>query len=247
MSIPKEYPSDSGSSALGDFVIYVDESGDHSLTSIDPSYPIFVLAFCLIEINNYTKFIAPDLQELKFKYFGHDLSVLHERDIRKAKGDFSVLFRDKTREKFQNELSQIIERAQFSILASPIDKKEFAAHNSVGVNPYSVAIGDALKTLFGQLKTLGQAGRRTAVIVESRGPKEDRELQYAFQRLLDLDVPPGIKGAFELLSANKSSNCLGLQLADLVARPIGIRYLRPDQTNRAFEVIKPKLITQRLD
>lgn len=30
-----------------DFVVYVDESGDHSLASIDPNYPVFVLALCV--------------------------------------------------------------------------------------------------------------------------------------------------------------------------------------------------------
>jgi hypothetical protein len=30
-----------------DFIIYVDESGDHSLESIDPDYPVFVLSFCI--------------------------------------------------------------------------------------------------------------------------------------------------------------------------------------------------------
>lgn len=32
----------------------------------------------------------------------------------------------------------------------------------------------------------------------------------------------------------------GLQLADLVARPIGLSLLRPDQENRSFEVLKEK-------
>jgi len=32
----------------------------------------------------------------------------------------------------------------------------------------------------------------------------------------------------------------GLQFADLVARPIGIKTLRPEQTNRAFEVLERK-------
>ena len=36
---------------FSDFMVYVDESGDHSLTSIDKSYPIFALAFCVF----YTK------------------------------------------------------------------------------------------------------------------------------------------------------------------------------------------------
>ena len=32
----------------------------------------------------------------------------------------------------------------------------------------------------------------------------------------------------------------GLQLADLVARPIGLNMFRPEQENRAFEVLKKK-------
>ena len=232
-------------SEFGDFIIYVDESGDHSLTSIDQSYPVFVLAFCLVEIDIYTRVIAPDLQALKFRYFGHDLAVLHERDIRKAQGDFSFLFSHETRAKFQNELGQIIGSSSFSILASPIDKNEFATRSSPGRNPYSVALGHGLRALYRELEHLGQAGRKTLVVVESRGPKEDKELQDEFSRLMELNLPSGIGGTFELVSAHKSANCLGLQLADLVARPIGVKSLRPDQANRAFEVIRAKLLADR--
>jgi hypothetical protein len=28
-----------------DYIVYVDESGDHGLVSVDPEYPVFVLAF----------------------------------------------------------------------------------------------------------------------------------------------------------------------------------------------------------
>ena len=35
----------------------------------------------------------------------------------------------------------------------------------------------------------------------------------------------------------------GLQLTDLVARPIGLKTLRPEQENRAFEVLEPKFHT----
>jgi len=41
---------------------------------------------------------------------------------------------------------------------------------------------------------------------------------------------------------DKRSNSSGLQLADLMARPIGLKVLRPLQENRAFEVLRPKLI-----
>ena len=34
----------------------------------------------------------------------------------------------------------------------------------------------------------------------------------------------------------------GLQIADLVARPIGMAILKPDQSNRAVDVLKHKLL-----
>lgn len=33
------------SDGFSDFLVFVDESGDHGLDSIDPGYPVFVLAF----------------------------------------------------------------------------------------------------------------------------------------------------------------------------------------------------------
>jgi hypothetical protein len=38
----------------------------------------------------------------------------------------------------------------------------------------------------------------------------------------------------------KASNSTGLQIADLVARPIGIKVLRPDQANRAYDIVAKK-------
>ena len=42
---------------------------------------------------------------------------------------------------------------------------------------------------------------------------------------------------------DKKVNSTGLQLADLVARPIGLHSFKPDQPNRAFEIINNKFIT----
>ena len=40
---------------------------------------------------------------------------------------------------------------------------------------------------------------------------------------------------------DKKSNSTGLQVADLVARPLGLSYLRPKQTNRSTAAIKTKI------
>lgn len=47
----------------------------------------------------------------------------------------------------------------------------------------------------------------------------------------------------ELVFADKKANPCGLQLADLTARPIGLKVLRPQQHNRAYEIIEPKIRT----
>jgi hypothetical protein len=44
-------------------VIYVDESGDHSLTMIDPLYPIFVLVFCIFRKVDCAHIVTPLFNE----------------------------------------------------------------------------------------------------------------------------------------------------------------------------------------
>ena len=41
--------------------------------------------------------------------------------------------------------------------------------------------------------------------------------------------------------ADKKTNCCGLQLADLFARPIGRKTMNPEEPNWAFEIIRGKL------
>ena len=74
-----------------DYIVYVDESGDHSLDSINPEYPVFVLSFCIFRKDNYAQTMTPAVRQLKFSTFGHDMVILHEIDIRKKKGAFSKL------------------------------------------------------------------------------------------------------------------------------------------------------------
>ena len=67
---------------FSNYVVYVDESGDHSLVSVDAAYPVFVLAFCVFKKSDYAQMVLPAVTQLKFKHFGHDQVVLHEqRDI----------------------------------------------------------------------------------------------------------------------------------------------------------------------
>ena len=64
-------------SPFSDYIIYLDESGDHSLDVIDPQFPIFVLSACAFRKSDYSVAIVPHFLDLKFRFFGHDMVVLH--------------------------------------------------------------------------------------------------------------------------------------------------------------------------
>ena len=68
------------------YIFYADESGDHSLTSIDVNFPVFALSLCGFKKSSYCSQIVPRFQRIKFHYFGHDAVILHEHEIRKQKG-----------------------------------------------------------------------------------------------------------------------------------------------------------------
>lgn len=91
MSTSRAEQTEPAQPAHSDYIVFVDESGDHSLTSIDPQYPMFVLAFCVMPFARYNEQVAPAIRALKFKHFGHDSVVLHQHDIRKRKGPFSAM------------------------------------------------------------------------------------------------------------------------------------------------------------
>ncbi len=228
---------------FSDFIVYVDESGDHSLQSIDQNYPVFVLAFCVFYKNHYSNKVVPALQELKFDFFGHDLVILHEHEIRKQKGDFAALASKELKEGFLGRLTNIIDDSNFILISCVIDKNRIRESDAES-NSYHIALRYCLESLYQLVSEKGQQDLETHVVVERRGPKEDNALELEFRRICDgenrfrQDLP------FKLRMASKSSNSAGLQLADLVARPIGRHVLNPVQENRAFDILKVKFFCE---
>ena len=126
--------------AYSDYVIFVDESGDHSLRSVDGNYPVFVLDFCIFEKTQFANVVVPGVQMFKFSHFGHDTVVLHERDIRKQTPPFVFLQDQQKRETFMDGLSRLIDEAEFTIVATVIDKQRHAEAYANPDNPYNLAL-----------------------------------------------------------------------------------------------------------
>ena len=227
-------------SPFSNYIVYVDESGDHSLQNIDEKYPVFVLAFCVFNKRHYSEKVVPALQNFKFNHFGHDHVVLHENEIIKEKGVFRF-FRDREHKAaFMDELTLIIEKSNFILISCVIDKKALRIKNGATSHSYHLALGFCLETLYEFLQEKQQEQKVTHVVVERRGDKEDKELELEFRRICDGANGLDITMPFNVIFANKLANSSGLQLADLVARPVGLSVLRPTQANRAYDVLKRK-------
>lgn len=227
---------------LSDWIIYVDESGDHGIASIDPTYPIFVLVFVVFKKSVYINRFVPPISSLKFRLFGHDGVVLHEHDIRKERGPFKVLGQREKKEQFLEEIQGIIEVTPFEVLATVHDKRRLVGSEATIEHLYHQALRFGLERLHEYLSSRGNDGRLSHVVCECRGKNEDQDLEVAFRQACDGRNAHGCRLPFELVLSQKQANSAGLQLADLIARPIGLSVLRPDQPNRAFEVIRTKLM-----
>ncbi len=221
---------------FSDYIVYVDESG-HSAPEPDPSFPCFVLAFCLFSKRAYNLQVVPSMQRLKFAFFGHDMVVFHERDIRKSSEAFNFLKNPKLREEFHQQLSRLIETSDFKVISDCIIKEgNHLPHD----NLYHIALQNCLEELYETLFSANASDAITHVVFEQRGKNEDRLLELEFRRICSGENRHQQAYPFVPIMASKKVNSTGLQFADLFARPIGLAKLRPEQPNRTYEIIRSK-------
>lgn len=224
-----------------EYTVYADESGDHSLTRIDVNYPVFVLAYCIVH-HAANSALSAALSTLKLRHFGHDTVVLHEREIRKATGEFGFLNDRAKRGQFMNDVNALIAGTDFTAVAIAIEKhRHVATYRDNAQSPYDLGVKYGIERVYSELLARGQQGKRVSFVFECRGRKEDTELELQFRRYCDGDNHHAASMPFEIRFVPKVANIAGLQLADLIARPIGRHVLQPGQLNRAFEVIEPKI------
>lgn len=234
-------------SEFSDFVIYADESGDHSLVKIDEGYPVFVLCLCVFEKRSYIKRVVPDVQQFKFRWFGHDTVILHEREIRKKTSDFRFLNVPDRREAFLADLTWVLANARFHLIASVIEKKRLR-EDLFAENPYHLALTFCIEKTLEFMEKRNQHDRILHFIFERRGDREDDLLELEFRRITaGENIYRRKLPNFEIIFVDKKANATGMQIADLTARPIGLRVLRPEQPNRAFDAIRTKLVGGRGD
>ena len=76
-----------------DYVIFVDESGDHGLTSIDDNYPIFVLDFCIFEKDHYVNVVSAHAFLEEHGQHNRITHMVVERRGRREDDELELVFR----------------------------------------------------------------------------------------------------------------------------------------------------------
>ena len=241
------------------YIIYVDESGDANWKA-NPAFPLLCLNFCLFKKEYYLNTLIPAFNALKFKYWGCDNIVFHERDFRKPdkirdpsiKAKYETL-KGQKKSAFMAELSELMEQAQFSCFSIILDKDAVPDKYKV-YDLYHIALSRGFRQITHYLKQHAphEVGKDLHFIFEKRGYTDDLSLSTAYKKIL-LDGTLGEHNSaydfsyFRLELVDKKANSTGLQFADLTARPIGNHYLssigkllKTDQ--RAIAILKKKLL-----
>jgi len=204
---------------------------------------MFVLSGCIFDFDYYFNHAEKEIDKLKQKFFGKRGVILRSYDIRKQKGDFSCLVDKAKREKFYSGLDDLIKKLDFQIITAAIRKDKFKTRYPLPNNPYFLCFQFILER---SIMYLGKTKEKMMFKIESRETHNDQKLSKVYENFRSVKskfiTPEEIQEKLIDLSFNqKIQNIAGMQIADLVAYPIGRWVLDKTKENKAFTIIEAKL------
>lgn len=223
-------------------MMFLDESGDHSLTAIDPEYPVFVLGGIIVDAEYAQGELSDYVRQFKINHFGHDNIILHTADIARNRNGFEALADGQTRKSFVLALNTLMHDLRFTVVACVIKKDLHLSKYGIGaVDPYLLSLNILVERFCFEIGNVESGGR---IIAERRNPTLDRQLELAWSGLRvagtryvrAVDINKRVSG---LTLLSKKDNHAGLQLADLVVSPIG-RHVAGKQGREDWNVIEQK-------
>lgn len=208
--------------------LFLDESGDHNLSVIDPSYPLFVLGGVIMDSDYARDVLTPRMGEFKRQLFGREDVVLHTADITRNRNGFERLKDTGFRQEFYGRLNALMRELEYRVVACVIRKDEhLARYGMAALDPYLMSL-DILVERF--CMDVGDVEDGGVIVAERRGPTLDHELELAWLNLKIqgtrfMQAKQVERRIQSLNLKTKAANSAGLQLADLVVTPIGRKVL----------------------
>lgn len=223
--------------------LFLDESGDHNLSVIDPEYPVFVLGGVITDKEYAEGMLTAALDEFKRELFGSTDIVLHTADLSRNRNGFEAMQDYGFRNRFRQRLNDLMRQLSYSVVACVVRKEEHLARYGVAaLDPYLLSL-DILVELF--CFELDEASNSGVIVAERREPTLDRALELAWLNLKiqgtsRLQAKVIEERIIALNLRSKRDNIAGLQLADLVVSPIGRHILgKPDRED--WVIVEEKL------
>ena len=228
-------------------LLFLDESGDHSLAAIDPEYPVFVLGGVLVDGDYANRALENEVAQFKLDMFGRADIVLHTMDIVRQRNGFEALADSAFREQFYGSLNNLMGRLEYRVIACAIRKPDLLKRRGAKVrDPYSLSLRIVAEQM---CFAVGGEPDGGAIIAEARDPALDRELELTWESLrLEgtnyLKAETIRENIVDFRIRSKQANIAGLELADLVVSPIGRHVIgKPDRDD--WRVIEPKILRGR--
>jgi len=225
-------------------VLFLDESGDHSLDKIDPQYPVFVLGGCIVDLKYHEECMSPALSEYKRKLFGRDDFILHTADIVRRRGPFQKLTNVDFRNYFYIETNRLMQDLEYMVVACVIRKNDHLRRYGIAaIDPYMLALRVLVERFVFEIKSC--KGDKTGfIIAESRDETLDNQLRLAWMDLRTsgteyITASELRRHVVDLKIRKKSENIAGLQIADLVVSPIG-RHILGKKPKEDWKIIQGK-------
>jgi hypothetical protein len=225
--------------------LFIDESGDHGLVSVNFDFPVFLLCGVIMSSEKYES-LSSSFNSIKNKLWHNKEVIFHSRDIRKCDREFQILFDLEKKSTFYALLNKTLSEHHYCIIASAIRKDKYIEKfGRLSKDVYELALSFIIERAIFFLDELKNEETELEIVIEKRGKLEDKKLDEHFQRLLARGTnyvkPERLKRYnLKIIFKSKRENINGLQLADLTAYPIARHVIEPQRANPAFEIIENK-------
>lgn len=246
------------------YVMFIDETGDSSLSVKEQSFTltgiIFEYKYSINENGNESK-LKKEVDKLKLKCFGRTDLGIHLVDISKGEGEFSTFTKDE-RKSFYYELHSFLKNLKFSIISITIDKEKLETYYEPSKEPYVVAFTHVLQNFYSFISKNNVESAR--IVIEGRDDASNLKIQKAFFDVfnngtthlsIEKELRDKIKG-FIISKKNDLVYQSGLEIADILCNPLsrvrrGMIEADPKcmkkgeygDSNKIFQSIKDKIFT----
>ena len=227
--------------------LFLDESGDHNLTVINASYPVFVLGGVVLDSDYASGLMTRVLEDFKRELFGRTDIILHTADITRNRNGFEPLQDPEFRTHFYVWLNDLMRSLDYAVIACAVLKFQFRdLHGIFAPDPYLHSFATLVERF---CLDVVQADGSGSIVVERRDSVLDKFVEAEWNSLKisgTVNCPASVVtnriSALELRS--KRDKIAGLEIADFVVSPIG-RSIIGRARHEDWRIVEAKLLRDR--